>query len=215
MILCIIQARMGSTRLPGKVLMDIAGRPMLDWVVLAAEQSKVDYVIIATTMNREDDILAEEYDVLRHSRKLRNGRNDVLARYYYVASVFEPEHVMRLTGDCPLARPDVMDAVIDLHLQNGYDFTHSERAEGGWPNGTGAEIMTFAALEQAHIEATDLYDREHVTSYFYRNPDKFNVGFYPCPYNASGKFSVDTEEDLKQVRQIIGRWGRCFTGPIM
>ena len=198
MILCIIQARMGSTRLPGKVLMDINGQPMIEWVINAAEQSNCNRVVVATTANEEDRILVDRYDAIPINRRLPNGKNDVLARYYDVAKMFNPDHVLRLTGDCPMVLPDVINGVIDLHLSGGYDFTHAERAVGGYPNGLGAEIMSMEALDYAHWTAIDWYDREHVTPIFYRTKGIYNVGFYPAP-----RFSVDTREDLATVRDML------------
>ncbi len=99
MIYAIIQARMGSTRLPGKVLMDIDGETMLDRVVNNAEQSNCNKVIVATTWNSEDDIIADRYGAFRYDGKLPNGKNDVLARYYHAAK--GSDHIVRLTGDCP------------------------------------------------------------------------------------------------------------------
>ena len=199
MILCMIQARMGSTRLPGKVLMDIGGMTMLDRVISQVMQCKtIDKIRIATTMEKEDDILAERYNAFRYHEP-----RDVLSRYYYGSP--DADHVVRITSDCPFIIPEVVDEVVRLHLKQGNDFTHSERQLDGWPNGTGGEIMTRQALQRACHETLSQVEREHVTMHFYTNPDQYKIGFYHCNDMELPKikYSVDTKADLILARCLV------------
>lgn len=203
MILCIIQARMSSTRLPGKVLMPIAGKPILQWVIDAARNSKlVDTVVVATSTEPEDDQIADYAStkyVLFHLGKL----NDVLDRFYRVALEHKPTHIVRLTADCPMLDSRIIDRTIQCHLMGNYDYTHNV----GFPDGLDVEIFTMQALTRAAKLATEEYDREHVTS-FMRNEMLFKVGEYrkleikniTKEYRLE-KYSVDTPEDYERIKE--------------
>ena len=194
MILAIIQARMGSTRLPGKSLMAFHGKPMVQWVIEAAQQAtKIDKVIIATSTSEEDKPLvkfaSQFVDVFTGSLY------DVLGRYYWAALQYKPDHVVRLTGDCPLLMPRLIDGVIELHLRqkNGYTWNRDS-----WPSGFDVEVFTFDVLQKAYIEATTAYDREHVTTYIRNWQLVGKIGSYGDG-KFPGKWSIDTMADYENV----------------
>ncbi len=160
----VLQARMGSTRLPGKVLLPIAGRPLLDHIVdrligLRAEGQ----LVIATSTEIRDDVI-EEYCKRRGVLCFRGSEADVLARYFYCAESYGFDHIVRLTGDNPFVDVDELDRLITLHLESNNDFTQSFSA---LPVGVGAEIFTFAALERSYREGHEPHHREHVDDIFW------------------------------------------------
>jgi spore coat polysaccharide biosynthesis protein SpsF len=182
----IIQARMSSSRLPGKVLLDIGGQPMLAWVVERARRaSRVDEVIVATTLDAADDALAD-FCSGRGYPFFRGSLNDVLDRYYQAAKLHEAEIIVRLTADCPLADPDLIDLTLDAFLGKTaagdllhggdlpYDFA-ANRLPPPWgrtyPIGLDTEVCTLSALERAWREADQPYQREHVMPYLYEDSE--------------------------------------------
>jgi spore coat polysaccharide biosynthesis protein SpsF len=200
MILAILQARMSSKRLPGKVLMPIKGIPMLLIMVDRVRNSKmIDKLVIATSYEKEDDkIIAfcKEYDI----ECKRGNLNDVLDRFFWISQIYFPAHVVRMTADCPLIDPGVIDKTIQHHLMYGYDFTWNP----GFPDGLDVEVMTHATLATAWRDADTSYDREHVTSYIRNNPMYFKIGRYENGVDLSKvKLSVDTPEDLYIVSRFI------------
>lgn len=206
-VVAIIQARMGSTRLPGKVVREIAGETMLSHVVRRTHQAKlVSKVVVATTESPEEAPIMEECLKLQVP-VFRGSTNDVLDRYYRAASKYQADPVVRITSDCPLIDPQTIDWVIRNYLDSRADYT-AIGVEGGFPRGTDIEIFNFAALEKAHAEAKKDYEREHVTPYIYKHPDKFDIHFF----QAVGKLmrphfrlTVDTEEDLQLMKEIFKR----------
>lgn len=203
MILAIIQARMSSTRLPGKVLKPIIGRPMLE---LQLERLKrvtaIGRLVVATSEQSDDDPIAalcEKQSV----GIFRGSLSDVLGRYHGALSAFGPaDHVVRLTADCPLADPDVIDGCIAQHLASGADYT-SNGVERTFPRGLDVEVMTAATLERVHREATAPDEREHVTMHIYRNPQTFQLSHYVQDRKlGSLRWTVDTPEDLEMVRAV-------------
>lgn len=200
MILAIIQARMSSNRLPGKVLMDIAGKPMLERVVNVAKDAElVDDVCIATSGGADDRQivkLAERMDVKFYTGDLKN----VLERYYYAALQYMPAHVVRLTGDCPLLQSALIDEVIRHHLRYNYEYTSNNDFV---PSGMNVEVFTMNALTRAAKLAVDPYDQEHVTPYMQNS--WFDKGEYPNYDGPNVKLSVDTPEDYERINKLAGR----------
>lgn len=200
----VIQARMGSERLPGKVLQDIAGKPMIDRVVERVQRClSIDGVIVATSTNASDDHLAE------HCRGLgvqvvRGSENDVLSRYALAAEKFRCEFVVRITADCPLVDPDIVDQVVYEVTENpGVQYACNFFPQRLFPRGLDAEVLTVQALKQINAEATDPRYREHVTLMIYENASRFNIASVSNRLDHSHlRWTVDTEADLFLVRTI-------------
>jgi len=204
-IVGIIQARMGSTRLPGKVLAEIRGRPMLWRVVqrtLAAET--LDEVIVATTTQSSDDVIVS---FCRDNRVgcFRGGEEDVLDRYYRAALQQKADAVVRITSDCPLIDPQIVDRVVRAFLQGDCDYA-SNCMTRTYPRGLDTEVMTFQALQRAWSEATEPFQRAHVTPYIYQNPTQFKILSVTGERDYSAyRWTVDTPEDLEFVRAVYDR----------
>lgn len=208
-IVAIIQGRMASSRLPGKVLMDIAGEAMLGHVVARARQAKrIDEVMVATT-NEPEDVAIERYCQERNIPVYRGSLNDVLDRFYQAAKVCHAGVVVRLTADCPLLDPGVVDHTVEVFLEKGVDFAANRLPppfKRTYPIGLDTEVCTFAALERAWREATAPYEREHVMPYLYDVAGRFKIlrVDYEQDYG-DRRWTVDTPEDLELVRQIFAR----------
>ncbi|MDD1665167.1 MAG: glycosyltransferase family protein, partial [Methanomicrobiales archaeon] len=176
-VAAIIQARTGSTRLPGKVLMDIAGEPMLARVMERAGRAKtLDEILVATTTESADDgivSLCEE----REWECFRGSEADVLDRYYQAAHAYHADHIVRITSDCPLIDPGVVDRVVSefLERQPGVDYACNFLPRRTYPRGLDTEVMTFHALERSWREDGNPAHREHVTQYILRHPDLFQT----------------------------------------
>jgi spore coat polysaccharide biosynthesis protein SpsF len=193
---------MGSTRLPGKVLMDLAGEPMLARVVSRVQRaSTITEVVVATTTEGADDAIAS-LCVSRGWPCFRGSQDDVLDRYYRAAMAFGADVVVRITSDCPLIDPQVVDQVTQTFLdrQPGLDCAVAGHS---FPRGLNTEVLRFDALERAWREDTNPAWREHVTPYVYRHPDRFTVLRITNERDLSHlRWTVDTREDLTLVRRI-------------
>ncbi len=203
-LVAIIQARMGSTRLPGKALRDICGRTMLARVVRRARRSRlVDEVAVATTTEPEDIAIVEECRSLG-VRYFRGSEQDVLDRYYRAAREFSADAVVRITSDCPLIDPEIIDLVVRAFLDNEPDYA-SNTLVGTYPRGLDVEVFSMKALERARAEASMDYQRIHVTPYLYQNPGIFRLLSVTGDEDYSRyRWTVDTQEDLDLVRTIYG-----------
>jgi len=211
-VVAIIQARMDSSRLPGKVLKDICGKPMiLREVVRARRAQSLGQVILATTTDTQDDLVAEvcrKYGIPCY----RGDSLDVLDRYYQAATLFGADTIVRLTGDCPVIDPREIDRTVFAFFESGADFA-ANRLPPPWrrttPIGMDTEVVSFACLERAWREADAKYAREHVMPYFYEEDGRFNVLLVEHePDLSSYRLTVDTPEDLKLIREIY----RHFNG---
>ena len=203
----IIQARMGSTRLPGKVMMRIDGKPMLSHLldrVLAA--NLIEKVIVATSTENSDDII-QSYCESQGVKCYRGSEKDVLERYYSCALVGDVQNVMRICADSPLIDPNIIDQLIMRFRSKSGELDYlSNTINRTYPLGMNCEIFTFAALAKAHFETKSLYDREHVTPYMYGNPQLFNLYEVHCENDLSSiRLTVDTVEDFMRVAGIIRR----------
>ncbi|WKV09845.1 glycosyltransferase family protein [Thermoanaerobacterium sp. CMT5567-10] len=202
----IIQARMGSTRLPGKVMKIIMDKPVIEHVVNRVKASKeIDDIIIATTTKKEDDIIVEEAQKL-NVKYYRGSENDVLSRYYYAAKENNADIVIRITSDCPVIDPKIIDDMIykfmQLYEQDNIDYM-SNTIKRTYPRGLDVEIFTFESLEKAFIEADKSYQREHVTPYIYENPEIFKIGGFKNNIDYSSyRWTLDTIEDFKVIESI-------------
>ncbi len=199
----IIQARMGSTRLPGKVLRTIGHLPLLGHVLgrLAMSKHKLSVVVATSTLVQDDDIAV--FCQISNVKCFRGDESDVLDRYYQCAKLYEFKHVVRLTADNPFTDIEELDRLIDMHMQMGFAFTHSF---GQLPVGVGAEIFTFDALKQSWKEGHEPHHREHVDEYLIENPTIFKTGVLEVPTNKNKpalRLTVDTEEDLKKASSLV------------
>lgn len=204
-IVAIIQARMGSTRLPGKVLKEVMGKTLLAYHIERVKQSKLIHkIVIATTENKKDHAIVgfcESNDV----HVYRGSENDVLARYYKTAIKFEADVIVRLTSDCPLIDPIIIDEVIGAYLNKEKEIDYaSNTLVRSYPRGLDVEVFSFKALEAAYIKAKLESEREHVTPYIYHNDKKFNIVNVKLDKNlASHRWTVDTRDDFELVKRII------------
>src|SRR5208282_4154028 len=209
------QARMSSTRLPGKVLKEVLSRPLLDYQIERLRRSTLTHeLVVATTTNPADDALVD-YCRTRDVPVFRGSEQDVLARYYLAAVEHRAEAVVRVTADCPIIDPEVVDRVVSrfLGMANGVDYVSNTQVRT-YPRGMDTEVFAFDALRRAHREASLDYEREHVTPYLYRHPEVFRIEQVVHPVDLSAhRWTVDTAEDFELVRRIIeGLYQRnsCF-----
>ena len=201
----IVQARMGSTRLPGKVLADVAGRPLIAHVVERARRIRgADEVALAIPDLVEDDALAEVGAGLG-LRVVRGPADDVLARYLAAATATDADVVVRLTGDCPLLSPAVSSDV--LAASAGFDYA-SNTLERTYPRGLDTEVITAEALGIAAREADQPAEREHVTPFVWRQPHRFRLRSVRGALDHSAlRWTVDEPADLELVRAIHDEFG--------
>ncbi|OGH87194.1 MAG: hypothetical protein A2206_01170 [Candidatus Magasanikbacteria bacterium RIFOXYA1_FULL_40_8] len=199
----IVQARMGSTRLPGKMMMSINGRPMVEYVFDRVGLSKLaDEVWLATTVSAQDDVLAQ-WAEKNNIHYFRGSEDDVLDRYYQTAKQAEADIVARVTGDCPLADYEVIDQVIAEYKEGGYDYVSNVHPPT-YPDGLDMEVFSFEALEKAWKEAKLPSEREHVTPYIWENPDKFKMKNITAGQDFSAqRWTLDTKEDFELIEKII------------
>lgn len=202
MILGILQARVSSTRLFGKVLKPILGKPMLQHQIERILRSKkIDKLILATSIDPSDDELEKLCKKINLSY-YRGDLNDVLDRYYKAAHLYDPQHVVRLTGDCPLFDSFVMDQTIEFYHAGNYDYV-SNTMEPTFPDGLDVEIFSFSALKKAWQNATLSSEREHVTPYIHKNKNKFKTGSFKSNEDLSfHRWTVDEEKDFMFVSRI-------------
>lgn len=203
-VVAIIQARMGSHRLPGKILRDIAGEPMVMRVVQRAQKaSSLDQVVVATTTDPDDQAVVD----LLQARKVpfvRGHPTDVLDRYVMAVEAFPADVVVRLTADCPLHDPAVIDKTVNAFLSKlpQVDYA-SNRLVRSYPIGLDVEVLTRQALQRAADEATEAYQREHVTPYLYEVDGRARLLSVESEQNYGHyRWTVDTPEDLEFVRQV-------------
>ena len=223
----IVQARMTSTRLPGKILKEILGKPLLEYQIERLKRvERVDQIIIATTDNKTDDPIVELCKKLGVSC-FRGPEEDVLARYYDAAVEADADTIVRITADCPVIDPAISGAAIDFFLKNRHEYDYV-RLEG-YPRGLDIEVFSFAVLAECWREATAQPDREHVTPYIYHHPERYRIERLLCSIEATHfrplslraergnlpaesirqadyshhRWTVDTIEDFELIRRIL------------
>ena len=206
----IIQARCGSTRLPRKILMDLGGEPMLARVVARLRRAEgLDMVVVATTTDAGDD----EVETLCRGRNwacYRGCQDDVLDRYYQAAQEYEAQAVVRVTGDCPLIDPGVVDLVVGrLHAgRPAVDYVSNIAPTRTYPRGLDTEALTFAALQRTWREAKQPAFREHVTPYIHQHPELFVMQCVTHDRDFSRfRWTVDTAEDMELARRVYEHFG--------
>jgi spore coat polysaccharide biosynthesis protein SpsF len=206
-VVAIIQARMGSTRLPGKVMRTLCGQSVLGQVISRVKACPlVDEVLVATTTQSQDDIIVAES--LKFNVKIYCGsEDDVLERYYFAARKVGGDLIVRVTSDCPLFDPLLLEAMLaqfcKLRADGDLLGYFSNTLERTYPQGLDAEIFPFSVLERAHYEARLPFQREHVTPYIYGHPDLFKLKNYANPVNLSRhRWTLDTMEDWQLIEAI-------------
>ena len=201
----IVQARMGSSRLPGKVLKKVLDRPLLAYQMERLQRcDSVDEIMIATSIDKRDDVLDQFYRD-NGIRCFRGSEDDVLERYYLAAKEVQADVVVRVTGDCPLIDPVIIDQVINFYLDNKilYDYV-SLGTERTYPRGMDTEVFPFWVLEKSYKEAYTPAQHEHVTPYIYQNPQLFRIGsLIHEPDLSCHRWTVDQEEDFVLIEKII------------
>jgi spore coat polysaccharide biosynthesis protein SpsF len=204
-VVAIIQARMGSTRLPGKVLKDLCGETVLARVVHRTRRATLlNEVVVATSVQPADDAIVQECGRLSVAC-FRGDEADVLDRYYRAAEKFSADAIVRITSDCPLIDPEVSDKTIRAFLEQHPDYA-SNVLERRYPRGLDTEVMTFAALESARRDARDPYQREHVTPFLYQHPERFRLVSVTGDRDYSHyRWTLDTVEDLEFLRAVYER----------
>lgn len=198
---------MTSSRLPGKVMAPILGEPMIGRQLERLSRSaRIGRIVVATSIDPSDDPLVDYVQGLGHL-VFRGALADVLDRFGgAMAMVPEAHTVVRLTADCPLADWAVIDATIDCYREEEADYASNTPAVRTYPHGLDVEVMRRGALEQAVREATDPYEREHVTPFIYRRPDQFRLAYLSQPISlAHLRWTVDLPDDLAFVRDVYSR----------
>jgi spore coat polysaccharide biosynthesis protein SpsF len=209
----IVQARMGSTRLPGKVMKDLGGETVLARVVARVRRaSEVGQVVIATTREPDDDAIVDECRRLS-VRVFRGEVNDVLDRYYQAAKEEKAEAIVRITSDCPLIEPLITDTTIRAFLERRPDYA-SNVLRRTYPRGLDTEIMTWDALSRSWRQAREPYQREHVTPYIYENADQFTLHSVEGETDYSSyRWTLDEPEDMAFLSAVYERMegDGCFS----
>jgi len=224
-IVILLQARMGSSRLPKKVMLDLCGQPVI-WHIVNRLKTvpEVDEVVVASSINRENDIL-EEFCREKDIKCFRGSEDEVLDRFYKAATQYKADVMVRVTGDCPLIDPASISKLIRAFLDAKEPFDYLALATGAvsfkevvnkFPDGTDTEIVSFQALEKAWNDARDPLDRgESVLSYIWRRPDMFKCGTIPFLWDAGEmRWTLDYEEDFTFITKIyekLYKEGSCFS----
>lgn len=197
----VLQARVGSQRLPGKVLADLGGRPLIEHCLARLAAAGIGPVLLATTTSSRDDALVSVGERMG-VRVFRGPEDDVLQRFCLVADYLDARFLIRATADNPAVDIDAPSRVVEALERAGADHA----VEKDLPLGAAVEAVRVAALYQAQAQATDPYDREHVTPYLYRNPGRFLAVTEPAPAELRRpevRLTVDTPEDLARIRRVF------------
>jgi spore coat polysaccharide biosynthesis protein SpsF len=201
-ILSLLQARVSSSRLPGKVLRPLLGKAMILRQIERLQRARLlGELMVVTSTEQSDDPLAELCR-LNGIAFFRGSLNDVLDRFYQAAVTKKPDHIVRLTADCPLADPEVIDAVIQFHLDGGYDYS-SNVLEPRFPDGLDIEVFRYRCLQEAWTEARLPSQREHVTPFINQQPERYKLGSYRNPQDWSHyRWTVDEPADFDMVERV-------------
>jgi spore coat polysaccharide biosynthesis protein SpsF len=200
----IIQARMGSTRLPGKVMKELGGGTVLSHVIERVSQSKkIDEIIVATT-NHDNDNLIEKEARKKGVKVFRGGEKDVLERYYHASKINKLDIIVRITSDCPLIDPFIIDEILDYYLKGNYNLVTnagSNSSQRTYPRGLDTEVFSFEILEEAFLNAKENYQREHVTPYIYEHDNKIHYIKNTIDYSKY-RWTLDTEDDYELISRV-------------
>ena len=207
MIGCIIQARTGSTRLPGKIMMPIdQNDTVLSFGIKQVKScKKIDELVIATTDLPEDDIIVDYMNKL-NIKYFRGSSKDVLDRYYQCAKEYSVSTIVRIPSDKPLIDPEIVDNVVSMFMNSSYDYITNFLPNPTFPSGTEVEVFSINALKKAWEKAKIPSEKEHVTPYFTNHEDEFKITHIENSENLSHlRWAVDRIEDLKLVREIVSK----------
>jgi len=207
MIGVIIQARLGSTRTPGKTMKFIAGKPLLYYSVYRASLARcIEKVIVATTTNPLDDTIVKWCET-RGIPYYRGSEEDVLDRYYQTARNYKLDIVVRVTSDCPFVDPEIIDLLVSKLKENDADYVSNRLEKRTWPHGLDVEVFKFSALEKAWKEAKGQREREHVTPYIMEHPEYFRQVEIQLDRNLSNfRLTVDYPEDIEFTKVLIEKF---------
>jgi spore coat polysaccharide biosynthesis protein SpsF len=195
---------MNSARLPGKVLADVCGKPLLHYVISRVRQARTLNLFAVATSDQSTDDVIENFCHANGVHCFRGSQDDVLDRYYCAAKHFQADIIVRLTADCPLLDPAIIDKVVEKFLTGNFDYCSNTR-EPSYPDGLDTEVFTWNALERSWHEARLPSEREHVSPYMTKNPGLFRLGGVKHNQNLSElRWTVDQPEDLDLIRQIYG-----------
>ena len=205
-LIVIIQARMGSRRLPGKVLLDLGGETVLARVVHRLQRSReINKIVVATTSTSDDDAIVTECERL-HVLCYRGSEHDVLDRYYHASCVHAAETIVRITSDCPVIDPQLADETVITLMDQKADYASNVLVRT-YPRGLDTEVFTATALERAWREAGEPHQREHVTPYLYEHPEIFRLSSVSGKVDYSRyRWTLDTREDLELLRRIYSHF---------
>lgn len=199
---------MGSTRLPGKIMLPLPKNSetrVIDWVINRVLSAKnIDIVIVATTVNKNDDVLVNYLENKHLQIEIfRGDEQNVLDRYYQASKKYKLDQVVRITSDCPLIDPEIVDEAITFHLKTNADYT-SNSLKPSFPRGLDTEVISFNALEKAHSEASQVYELEHVTPYIYlTKPEFFQIESVEYESDVSHlRITLDTDEDYQLLSKL-------------
>jgi glutamate-1-semialdehyde 2,1-aminomutase len=211
-VIAITQARSGSTRLPGKILKEIAGKTLLQIHLERLKKSRlINHLIVATTTDPRDEIVCRLATSLGVA-SFRGSESNVLDRFYHAAKDHDPDYVVRITSDCPLIDPELVDKVIDVAIKNDSDYCSNVLTET-FPDGQDIEVFRFDALKKAWINATLDSDKEHVTPYIRKNADVNNgkmfkaLSYESDKYYGKVRMTVDQQEDFEVIKYLVETLG--------
>lgn len=203
-VICISQARMTSSRLPGKILKEVCGRSLLDYHVSRLLKSRhINRIIMATTVNSTDDPI-EEYCDAKEINCIRGSEDDVLSRYFQALESCQADIVVRVTSDCPLIDPILVDQVIKYYKDHRNEYDYINLGSGHFPRGLDVEVFSATALKTAYKLGLEPYEREHVTPYIYRPDSEFKCGVFPSQETSGDhRWCVDEPRDFELISNIL------------
>jgi spore coat polysaccharide biosynthesis protein SpsF len=206
--IAIIQARMGSTRLPGKILSNIEGKTMLERIIERVSAAElVDKVVVATSVEKEDDAVEAYIKKYGYCDLFRGSVDDVLSRFYECAKEYNASIIIRITADDPLKDPQLIDKAVAMLLKDKDLDYCSNTIEPSYPEGLDIEVFRYSALETAFNEAVLPSEREHVTPFIWKNPEKFKIQNFKLDRDLSTwRWTVDKQEDLEFMRSIFKKF---------
>ena len=204
----ILQARLGSKRLPGKVFKKINGKTILEYIIKRLKKTKLSKNIIVATTKRDEDQKIIKVAKKMNCYTFRGSTNNVLDRYYKAASYYKVKNIARVCSDSPLIDPNIINKVYFFYLKNNYDYV-SNKIFPSYPIGMGVEILNFQSLEKANKSASNVHEKEHVTPYIYKRPKKFkikNIGLKKKILNY--RLVLDYIEDFKLISKILKHFNK-------
>lgn len=202
----IIQARLFSSRLPGKIMLEVCGKPLLEHMITRVKHSKkLDDVIVATSVNKLDDLI-EDWCQKHQIKCFRGPEQDVLKRLKLAKDFFNGDTIIRLCSDCPLIDPKIIDDVLGIYESNNYDFVSNLFPLVGrtFPDGMSAEVFSSKLLDESDMNSKKPSEREHVTFYFWMHPDRFKIFRHDYPEDLSKfRFNLDYIQDYCLIRSVF------------